>query len=98
MQDDVMQEGDLIKVEIEIRLPKTATIQEVTDWLRFNLLQSGSISQSNPLYHECPEDFGPFGLDWEFTGEKGRKEEYGHEPTENGGVKYKVKYIREKAA
>ena len=92
-----MQEGDLIKVTVEIRLPKSAADEEVDDWLRFNLLQCGSISQKNPLYGECPEDFGPFGLDWEATGMRGRKEEYDHQPTEGGGVKYKVKYIRENA-
>lgn len=89
-----LPEGALVTVELEVRIPLSATVDEVDEWLANAFRASGSIHMSNPLMHCEPEPFGS-SFDWNPTGMIGRREEFDHQQTENGGQKYRVRYIRE---
>lgn len=91
---EMRQEGELIKVEMEIRLPAAATPQQVKQWIEYETHRCGSISNSNPLLHHEMEVFGG-ELHWDFTGYTGREEKFDERPTERG-VTYRVRYVRER--
>jgi hypothetical protein len=89
-------EGELIKVELEIRVPKAATEKQVKEWIHFSLLQNGSIGPENPLYNErCDSWWGPFGMSWKSTGMIGRREEFDRVKTDDG-ERYRVRYHRDR--
>ena len=89
-------EGELVKVELEIRVPISATEEEVEAWLRFELHDNGSIASGNPLLGNSVETWGAFGFDWTPTGYVGIREEYDRVDLPNGGWRCKVKHRRER--
>lgn len=87
-------EGALITVEFEMRLPISATDDEIDEWIKYEL-GGGSISGKNPLSaHELEYWHMPPMLDR--TGYVGRIEDTGHTPTDNGGIRFNRRYIRER--
>jgi hypothetical protein len=44
-----------IKVTCEVEVPMDATKEQITEWVRFNLSQSGSLSRNPLLEHPCKE-------------------------------------------
>ena len=87
----VIEEGRLIKVEVDIRLPVAATLDDIETWIDYALLQRGGIGPENPLMNHGAEPFGEPMLTDTLT--NGRREEYGHQKTETG-TRYKVRYVR----
>lgn len=92
---ETVQQGELIKVSFEVRVPKSATVREVEEWVRFSCGDTGSCSTKNPLLNDAVEPWG-MSFDLEFTGYIGRRIEGPHEKTENGGERYNVSYKRER--
>lgn len=92
-----MPEGGIIKLTFELRLSKAATEDQVEEWLRFAVLQNGSIAGDNPLINENADSFGPPpSIDWTYTGMIGRTEKFNVVKTETG-ERYSIRYLRERA-
>ncbi len=96
MSNDMCPEGLLVKVTMEIRVPKAATDDEIDEWLRFSLGANGSCSGKNPLINSAVEPFGGFGFDWEDTGQTGREERILKEERADGSKLYSVRHHRER--
>jgi hypothetical protein len=54
-----------IKVTCTIEVPVDATKEQITEWVRFNLSQSGSIGRNPLLEHPCEAIWET--IDWEYT-------------------------------
>jgi hypothetical protein len=93
---DTLPEGRLVKIAFEIRLPATATLDQIDDWIAFQTGAKGNLALANPLRDFDLEVWrdAPALTD---TGMNGRVEEFGHRPTEGGGTTYTRRYIREHA-
>ena len=97
MIEDLYPEGLLVKVTMEIRVPKAATAAEIDEWLRYSLGDSGPCSMKNPLVDCAVETFGPSGFDCKRSDEIGREERTLKEERADGSKIYSVRFIREQA-
>lgn len=50
--------GRVIKVELEFVLSEPATLDEIEEWCRHDLMDVGTISLDNPLFRLPPEFLG----------------------------------------
>lgn len=89
---ELVQESEIVKVEMTIRVPAGATEDQVEEWLRFELHAGGSISNENPLLRFSPESWGNFGFSWSREGSIGVREEFDHEELGEGRRRYRVRY------
>jgi len=87
----VLPEGRLVRVEFEMRLPASATPDEVEQWVLFNL-GHGSFPIDHPLSDHQPEPFSG-GVMLTDTRMNGRRIEYDH-VIEGNTTRYKVRYER----
>ena len=94
MTDELAQEGELVKVSMEVRIPTAATVEDVNEWLQFNF-GAGSCKNGNPLSVYCVEPFGP-SFDCEWMGQIGRVERNLKEERADGSKIYSVRYCRER--
>ena len=53
-----------IKVTCEVEVPVDATKEQITEWVRFNLSQSGSIGRNPLLEHPCEAIWETIDWDW----------------------------------
>ena len=74
MIEDLCPEGLLVKVTMEVRVPKAATANEIDEWLRYSLGANGSCSMKNPLLDCAVETFGPSVFYCQPRDEIGREE------------------------
>ncbi len=88
----ILPKGRLVRVEFEVCLPAAATDSQVEQWLNLHM-GCGSMAGNNPLMHKMPVPF-EYELLLTDTQMIGRRVEYDHKPTNNGGVSYKVRYVR----
>jgi len=56
---NVLPEGSIIDVHIQIRLPAAATQEQVEEWFNFAALDGGSMQHTNPLSDEAVETWRP---------------------------------------
>lgn len=92
----ILPEGTILRIEMELRLPVAATVNEVEEWLRYEMAKSGGCSHANPLLDKEPEEWA-HSFEVHETGLVGRVEEFDNAPIEGGGRTYHVRYITEKA-
>jgi hypothetical protein len=98
MADDQYPEGSLIEVKMTVRLPVGATEEQITEWVEAEVGQCGGVARDNPLSSHGPEAWGPFGVEWEDTGETGREEQFDHKVLGPDHTSYRVRYLRERRA
>jgi hypothetical protein len=98
MSNALLPAGYLVNVEMIIRVPISATAEQIEEWLHFNLTSSGGLASANPLSDFTPETFRYSDFDCTFTDRVGERVEYGHEKTETGGTRYRVRYVERPAS
>lgn len=94
---DKFPAGALLEVKVEIRLPAAASIEDVDEWIRYAMLQSGGVSCDNPLINAEPEEFGRT-LNWQWHGLVGRTEVFDLREFPDGSKTYRTRFIRETPA
>lgn len=90
-EPDKLSKGHLFRVEMVVSLPCPATREQAEEWLVFEASQSGGMSIDNPLSGHGIE-LWKHDIEVEDLRKVGTRTEYDHEPTANGGTKYKVRY------
>lgn len=93
--ETLLPAGRLVKVELEICLPVAATKRQVEEWLNLNF-GCGGADCDNPLLSQEPEPFTGRLLLTDLR-QNGKRVEFGHRQTENGGTTYKVRFERSPA-
>lgn len=93
--ETILPEGTLVRVSMEVRLPCAADRKHVEEWLSYNVGQTGMLNGENPLSFHETEAWGS-SFDWQDTGLRGRREEYGHEDLGDGSTGYSVRYHRDR--
>lgn len=93
MADHMVEEGTILRVTMEVRLPVAATADQISEWLKSEVGQFGGVSISNPLRIEGPQAFG-YEVNWDDTGMTGREEEYDRVDHGDGRSTYKTRLIR----
>lgn len=58
MIPDTLPASRVIKLEVHLVLPVAATRDQVDEWVGYEILQDGSISNDNPLLSCAPQAFG----------------------------------------
>lgn len=94
---DQFPEGSLLEISFELRLPVAATKEQVNEWARYAILETGGCSRDNPLLNWGPEEWAN-SFSWEDTGLIGRREEFDNVQHPDGSRSYRVRYHREPRA
>jgi hypothetical protein len=89
--DELMPAGLLVKVEMTVRIPVAATMDQIEEWLGYTVTQSGGCSTENPLLSEELEEWANT-LEIDTDGTVGIREEFDHKDRPDGGRSYKVRY------
>jgi hypothetical protein len=91
--DVVLPEGALIEVNMVVQVPKAANAQQVQDWLRLRINNTGYVHSDNPLMQYDIQQWGFDNFTWNELRQIGKKERV-LRSSEPGGNSYAVKHLR----